>query len=283
MMCIYAITNIKNGKRYIGSTTDFFQRKFEHLKWLKGNYHHSIVLQRAFNKYSLDCFEFSIIEIVKNCNDLIDLEQKHINIKSEYNSNKIAGRPPVQSIETIVTDVYGNLVGVYENKILAFNKLGLNISTRKLPFYYSNYLFFNANSTKEEIQLFVNKNKTKRRRLRCIYQFDDKLNFIRKWEDVKDIISKYGNANYNCGITNAIKNKKRAFGFFWSYSESMEITHDYKGHKKKKVKCFIDGKLFKIFDSITECAKEMNDQKINIIKVCRKEKKHSKNKYYEYN
>lgn len=282
MMCIYAITNIKNGKRYIGSTIDFYRRKAEHLKWLKGNYHHSIVLQRAFNKYGLECFEFSIIEIVENCNDLIHIEQKYINIKSEYNSNKIAGRPPLQSLEALVTDINGNIVGFYENKILAFNKLGLKISGRKFPFYYSGYLFFDKDSTKEEIQMFVDKNRTKGRRLKYIYQFDDELNFIKKWKDIKDILKEYGDANFNCGITNAIKNKKRAYGFFWSYNKIMTSKYDYKGHKKKKVKCFINGELVKIFDSITECAKEMNDQKINIIKVCKKEKKHSKNIYYEY-
>ena len=181
MMCIYAITNVKNGKRYIGSTVDFFQRKSEYLKWLKGNYHHSIALQRAFNKYGLDCFEFSVLEIVEDYNDLVGLEQKYINIKSEYNSNKLAGRPPLQSIETMVTDLEGNTVGFYENKVQAFKILGLKFSTRKMPFYYSNYLFFNKEATKEEVQLFVYKNKLKGRRLKPIYQFDDKLNFIKKW------------------------------------------------------------------------------------------------------
>lgn len=282
MMCIYAITNLKNGKRYVGSTTNFEQRKKEHLKWLIGCYHHSIALQRAFNKYKINNFEFSILEIVDNADDLIKKEQYYIDLKSEYNSNKVAGRPPLQSITTLVTDIEGNKIGIYESRLLAFKELGLNISTRNFPFYYSNYLFFSHLTTQEQILAFVGNNKKKMRRLKPIYQFDNNLLLVKRWDDIKDILKTYGNAEYNCGITNAIKNKKRAYGFYWSYSKTLKNVYKYKGHSKKAVNCYINGIIYKTFDSITECAREMNDQKINIIKVCRKEKKHSKNIYYEY-
>jgi len=282
MICIYSIVNLINGKRYVGSTIDFEKRKKEHLKWLNGNYHHSIALQRAFNKYGLNNFEFNILEIIDNELNLIEREQFYINCKSEYNSNKIAGRPPLQSIKTLVTDINGNEIGIYENKLLAFKSLSIKMSSKKFPFFYCNYLFFSSDSNKEDILNFVIKNKQKMRKLKSIYQFDNELNLLKEWIDIKDILIKYGKTLSNAGITNAIKYKKKAYGFYWSYSKNIENVFNYKGHKKKKVRCYIDKDNYKDFDSITDCAKEMNDQKINIIKVCRKEKTQSKNIYYEY-
>lgn len=58
---IYRIRNVVNGKLYIGSTKDFSYRKHCHFKLLKENKHHSIKLQRAYNKYGADKFVFEVI------------------------------------------------------------------------------------------------------------------------------------------------------------------------------------------------------------------------------
>lgn len=48
---VYTIINIKNGKRYVGSTRLFEERKYYHLYLLRKGSHHSKILQRAYNKY----------------------------------------------------------------------------------------------------------------------------------------------------------------------------------------------------------------------------------------
>lgn len=93
MTCIYAIKNIINGKMYIGSAVKFNLRKNMHLSQLKRNIHHSIKLQRSFNKYGLEKFEFIILEEVCKGN-LISKEQYYIDLhasyKNGYNSQPIA-------------------------------------------------------------------------------------------------------------------------------------------------------------------------------------------------
>ena len=47
MKVIYMIINLKNGKKYIGSTTNFSRRSKNHFYELKNKVHHSISLQNS--------------------------------------------------------------------------------------------------------------------------------------------------------------------------------------------------------------------------------------------
>jgi len=62
MMAVYTIKNILDGKMYIGSSIDIERRKRQHLNSLLKNEHHSIHLQRAWNKYGKDNFVFEILD-----------------------------------------------------------------------------------------------------------------------------------------------------------------------------------------------------------------------------
>lgn len=59
---VYKITNDVNGKYYVGSTIDPKSRMTHHFASLRNGTHHSIHLQRAFNKYGEEHFHFEIIE-----------------------------------------------------------------------------------------------------------------------------------------------------------------------------------------------------------------------------
>ena len=56
---IYKILNKANGKFYIGSTNKVSRRWTHHKSNLKYNRHCNQKLQRAYNKYGKDNFEFS--------------------------------------------------------------------------------------------------------------------------------------------------------------------------------------------------------------------------------
>lgn len=89
---IYKIVNTVNAKQYIGSAVDFYGRWKTHLSSLRKNKHHSIVLQRAWNKYGEENFSFQFIESVDDKTKLLDREQYYINtLKPEYNIAQIAG------------------------------------------------------------------------------------------------------------------------------------------------------------------------------------------------
>ena len=59
---IYQILNLINKKFYIGSAVDFYERYHSHLHYLNSNNHHNEHLQRAYNKYGADAFEFQVLE-----------------------------------------------------------------------------------------------------------------------------------------------------------------------------------------------------------------------------
>ena len=58
---IYSITNVENGKMYIGSAVDLNKRKALHLSTLKNKTHHNYFLQKDFNDYGEKNFNFEII------------------------------------------------------------------------------------------------------------------------------------------------------------------------------------------------------------------------------
>jgi group I intron endonuclease len=88
---IYKILNNINGKFYIGSAKSLSGRWRLHKSQLKNNKHHSIYLQRSFNKYGYSSFSFEILEYC-DVTFLIEREQVYLDtLKPHYNIAKIAG------------------------------------------------------------------------------------------------------------------------------------------------------------------------------------------------
>jgi len=85
--CVYKITNLENGKVYIGSTNNFTRRMSEHKVFVNCNpdrpgYNHP--LYRSFRKRGLDKFEFSIIiDNIETLQLARQIEEEKI---KEYNS-----------------------------------------------------------------------------------------------------------------------------------------------------------------------------------------------------
>lgn len=74
---IYKITNTKNGKCYIGQTTNLKTRWQHHRANLRSNKHSNRYLQFAFNKYGERAFKYEIIcRCEENCLD--ELEKYYI-------------------------------------------------------------------------------------------------------------------------------------------------------------------------------------------------------------
>ena len=97
MSGIYKIINKIDGKCYIGSSNDIigpFGRWYNHKQMLKNNKHSNIHLQRAWNKYGENNFDFIIVEEIPE-DKLLIVEQKYLDMVDKekcYNLTYIAGR-----------------------------------------------------------------------------------------------------------------------------------------------------------------------------------------------
>lgn len=82
---VYEILNTNTNKRYVGSSINIEKRHKDHIRDLNNNKHHSIKLQRSWNKAKdKDIFKFSIIEIVDNIDILHKREQYYIDLYDSF-------------------------------------------------------------------------------------------------------------------------------------------------------------------------------------------------------
>lgn len=102
---IYKIVNKVNGKYYVGSSLDIYRtphgRFYQHKSHLKTKVHYNKHLQRAWNKYGENNFNFIVVENILNDiirKELLEFEQKWLNIAKEeknkcYNKSFTANGP----------------------------------------------------------------------------------------------------------------------------------------------------------------------------------------------
>ncbi len=91
MQVVYLLENNDNGRRYVGSTINFAQRRRRHFKDLKRGIHRNIFLQREYDKHG-NVFSIRILEQVSDKNQLIEREQYWMDVLNpEYNLARKAG------------------------------------------------------------------------------------------------------------------------------------------------------------------------------------------------
>jgi hypothetical protein len=96
----YYIRNLINQKYYVGSSHDIYTRWKTHLRQLRNGIHHCAHLQKSWNKYGENSFEFIInqrFDLGLAKKELFAYEQAEIDGVPKnliYNSNSIAGKPP---------------------------------------------------------------------------------------------------------------------------------------------------------------------------------------------
>jgi group I intron endonuclease len=97
MAVIYRITNMANGKYYIGSTESFARREWQHKYDLRRGVHKNPRLQAAWNKYGEEMFVFEVIEEIPTGGNQLQIEDmwlgQHVGRAECYNINPGAEAP----------------------------------------------------------------------------------------------------------------------------------------------------------------------------------------------
>jgi group I intron endonuclease len=95
MAVIYRITNMANGKFYIGSAESFARREWQHKYALRRNEHKNPRLQAAWNKYGEEMFVFEVIEEIPEGGDQLVCEDKWL--------RGCVGKPECYNVNTLAT------------------------------------------------------------------------------------------------------------------------------------------------------------------------------------
>lgn len=232
---IYKIKNIINDNCYIGSSINIKNRTRIHKRYLLQNKHHSIILQRAYNKYKKENFVYEIIEIIDNKKELIKKEQYWIDkIKPIYNICKKANsslgiKRRKETIEKLKISHLGNKHTKESKKKIGDSQRGnkhwtknkffskeakKHMSEGQINLYKNGYIspLKGKKLSKERIEKYKNK------RYKKIIQIN-----IFNWEKIKEwksasIAGKILDINKG-NITSCCRNKRKtAGGFKWQYA-----------------------------------------------------------------
>lgn len=167
---IYKITNLADGKFYVGSSVDLKRRKSEHAKMLENGTHHSSYLQNAYNKYGKNNFTFEIIELTDK-DELRDAEQRYLDklkpyVRSiGYNLSERADCPKVNGINSLLSEKKVReikralLCGVTQSDLS--NKYGVHNSTISKIIRCKNWAWVMPEIS-EQLMCLAENNKAKR-------------------------------------------------------------------------------------------------------------------------
>lgn len=233
---IYMIQNVLNGKKYIGSTNNFKRRLNRHRTELRMGIHHSIHLQRAYNKYGEDKFTVVILEKCEPIHDtLLMIEQKYLDLLPEYNSNKNATRK-YSKIPVIKTNRVKRKVDQYDlnyNYIKTFNSITEAAKSFNIPYRQNSIhtgitkccmgkvvkemdYFWKYHNDPRDIREVI---KVKRKPGKKVDQLDLNGNYIRTFNNMQEAAIYLGSAENRSAINRVcLGQKKTAFGYKWRYA-----------------------------------------------------------------
>lgn len=96
---IYLITCTTSAKRYVGSSKNIDYRWRKHRELLSSRRHFNRYLQRSWNKYGSEAFEYAVLETVNDASLLQIREQHWIDLlHPEFNLSPFANRPTTQGV-----------------------------------------------------------------------------------------------------------------------------------------------------------------------------------------
>jgi len=195
---IYRIqSKVKPERCYIGSAKNINKRWWNHLYFLRKNEHHSLILQRHFNKYGEADLQFSILLGCEK-HDLISIEQYFIDTYNPYfNINRVAGRS-------------GGMTGKQHTEA---TKLKQSKAHKGCKAWNRGTKGLMVSWNKGTTHLFSSQNKLP------ITQHDKQGNFIKEWGSACEVEREISISRSNIG--SCIKGRRKtAGGYIWKYKNA---------------------------------------------------------------
>ena len=221
---VYVITNTINNKVYIGSTISGFKKRIkEHLYELIKNRHHSDHLQKAYNKYGGDSFEFSVLEICDK-EIIIVREQFYLDKYKSYQR---------KNGYNILEKAYNSQGYKHTEETLKLigeisKKRGVN------PISIEAKRQANLGSKKDEAHsLLMSKIHSKK-----VIQLDLQGNFVKEWDSMTQAVHSFGLHRTNTSnISKCCNGKCKSYlGFMWvrkdDYKEDQVYSYNPKFNGK---------------------------------------------------
>lgn len=272
---VYKITNLINGKFYIGSSSYSINYRIKtHIQRARLGKHENSYIQRAWNKYGEENFSFEILE---ECNPNLALEREQY-----YLNTLLKAQEYINGDRTF------------------FKKYGYNLSPTASSTYgvkqtdeqRLNHIIASRLSVSNPTEaMLANWEKMRQKNRKSILQFSLEGEFIKEWYFIKDAAIFYNVAltNLSCAAKNTNKTVKN---FIWIYAEKsqedineeLKIRIEKKKKPVKKSKIYKDrrttpvlqydknGNFIKEWNTLIDAAKSVSTSPSNIMYMCKGER-----------
>ena len=279
---IYKITNLVNGKIYIGQTIQKIENRFQaHVQQAYSKNKPKYYLHNAILKYGEDNFIIEQIDKAETVEELNQLEIMYIKFyktnNPHYGYNMTKGGESGYTREVCQLDLDGKLIKIFPSLSQAKDAVNLKNPTSIINCCINKYNTAAGYQWcyKEDLKDRINKPALKKRQTNVLVdQYDLNNNYIKTWNSIKEAEETLNIAHSH--ISAVCRGKRNTAGnFIWKYHNKDQLNKEREHISKRKVSQYdLNGQYIKTFDSIEEAAKTINQKKGgHISDVCKGKRK----------